>query len=68
VTNEAQKLFDVQAAAAYLREIGASSASVNFVRTIIARGQLPHIRIGKKFFVSREAIDRWIQNRERRAK
>jgi len=67
-SSETPKLFDVRGAAEYFRSIGAGSATMNFVRTIIASGQLPHIRIGKKFFVAREAIDRWIENRQRRAK
>jgi len=63
-----QRLFDIPSAAAYLRELGASCATVSFVRTIIANGQIPYLRVGKKFFVSREAIDHWIQSRERRTR
>ena len=60
------RLFDIEAAVAYLRGLGADGATTNFVRTLIASGALPHVRMGKKFYVSRESLDRWIGNHERR--
>lgn len=60
------RLLDIKAAVAYLRDIGATAATTNFVRNLINTAQVPHIRIGKKFFVSREAIDTWIDKHERR--
>lgn len=63
-----QRLYDVQQAAEYLRTIGASAATVSFIRGLIATSQVPHIRIGKRFYVSHEALDRWITMHERRAK
>jgi excisionase family DNA binding protein len=68
VNADTRRLFDVQSAAGYLRELGAGTASVNFIRTLITSGQVPHIRIGKRFFVAREALDHWIESRQRRAK
>jgi excisionase family DNA binding protein len=65
---DAQRLFDVHAAAQYLREIGAGAATVGFVRGLISAGEVPHLRIGKKFYVSRAALDRWIEQRERRGR
>ena len=61
-----QRLFDVQAAAKYLQSIGAHAATINFIRSIIVRGEVPYVRIGKKFFVTRESLDRWLQTHERR--
>jgi excisionase family DNA binding protein len=63
-----RRLFDVQSGAAYLREIGATAATVSFVRGLITSGQVPHIRIGKKFYVTRDAFDAWISRHEKRAK
>jgi hypothetical protein len=47
------QLFDIGAAADYLKSIGAGSATIYFVRTLVSSGQIPHLRIGKKFYVSR---------------
>lgn len=48
-------LLDLKEAAAQLR------SSVGFVRLIIANGELPFLKIGKKFFVTRGDLDRWIE-------
>ena len=64
----ARRLFDVPAAVAFFQSLGAESASKNFVRSLITSGQLPHVRIGKRFFVSRESILNWISKNERRAR
>jgi excisionase family DNA binding protein len=61
-----QKLFDVQGAAKYLQSIGATGAAVYFIRSIITRGEIPFVRIGKKFFLTRESLDRWLETHERR--
>jgi excisionase family DNA binding protein len=61
-----RRLFDITAAVTYLRELGAESVTVNFVRALIASGQVPHIRMGKKFYLTRESLDRWITNHERK--
>jgi Helix-turn-helix domain len=63
-----QRLFDVKDATAYLVSIGARGATVSFVRTLISSAQVPHLRIGKKFYVSRASLDRWLETRERRAR
>lgn len=66
VETQARRLFDIAAAVEYLRSIGATSVTANFVRTLIGTGQVKHVRMGKKFFVTREALDAWIENHERR--
>jgi excisionase family DNA binding protein len=63
-----QRLFDISAAVAYLRGLGATAATPNLVRTLIASGSLPHLRLGKKFYVSKAAIDLWLSRSERRLK
>jgi hypothetical protein len=60
------QLLDVKAACDYLKSIGVSAATINSTRVIF--GQVPHIRIGKRFYVSKENIDAWLANRQRRTK
>lgn len=61
-----RRLFDIRAAAEYLRSLGADSTTISFVRGLISAGTLPHLKIGKKFFVSKDALDGWISRAERR--
>jgi excisionase family DNA binding protein len=65
-TNETRRLFDINAAVAYLRSIGADGATTNFVRSLIANAEVPCVRMGRKFYISRDALDRWIANHDRR--
>jgi excisionase family DNA binding protein len=62
------QLFDISHAAEYLRSIGASGATVHFIRGLVSSGQVPHVRIGKKFYVSREALQGWLERHEKRAR
>lgn len=62
------RLFTVEGAAAYLQSIGAAGVGVRFVRGLIASGQVARIRMGKRLYVSKNALDTWIHNHERRAK
>lgn len=68
IESQEQRLFNVQDAVAYLRSIGAGSVTISFVRTLIATSQVPHVRIGKRFYVSRTALNEWISRHERRAR
>jgi excisionase family DNA binding protein len=61
-----RRLFAIQAAVEYLRELGAESVSVNFVRNLINRAEVPHIRMGKRFYITRQALDNWIERHERK--
>jgi hypothetical protein len=61
-----QRLFDVHRAAEYLRSIGATAATVGFIRGLITSAQVSHVRIGKKFYITREALDRWITTHDHR--
>jgi excisionase family DNA binding protein len=63
-----QRLFDIPAAVEYLKSIGASGATANWVRTLIAEGGLPRVKVGKKFVVSKAALDGWLDRHERRSR
>ena len=56
-----QRLFDIQAAVAYLRSLGAESATANFVRGLISSGQIKFLRLGRKFYLSRTELDLWVE-------
>jgi hypothetical protein len=62
------RMFDIRGAVAYLKQIGCDAATVNFVRSLISTGQVPHLHIGKKFYVTRVALDQWLAKSERRAR
>jgi len=63
-----QRLFDIPAVVGYLQGAGAHGATISFVRNLIGSGALPHIRIGKRFYVSKAAIDTWLVRAEKRAR
>jgi excisionase family DNA binding protein len=63
-----RRLFDIPSAVQYLRDIGAASATTSFVRGLIATGGVPHVRIGKRFYVSKTALDTWLAQHEKRAR
>jgi excisionase family DNA binding protein len=67
-TDTERRLFDIQAAVLYLRSIGAAGVGTHFVRSLISSGQLPHIRMGKRFYVSRGALDSWLEKNEKRSR
>jgi excisionase family DNA binding protein len=37
------------------------TATVYFVRTLIADGEMPYVRVGKRFFVTSADVDKWIE-------
>jgi excisionase family DNA binding protein len=63
---EPRRIFDIIGAVAYLRSIGADSATVTWLRAHIATGEIPHVKVGKKFYCSRSALDQWLERHERR--
>lgn len=63
-----RRLFDIPGAVEYLRAIGAGSATVTFVRRLVCTGQVPHLRIGKRFYLRRESLDSWIESHDRRGR
>ena len=54
------KVFDLEAAAEYLRTIGFSSATVNTVRKLIAERHVRSKQIGRRFYVSKDSLDHLI--------
>lgn len=61
------KFFDIDGIVRYSQSLGAG-VTKNFVRSAISSGRLPHIKLGKKFFISREAWNRFLASSERRAR
>ena len=66
VAEISRRLFDLPAATTYLRELGAEGVTLNFVRGLVNSGAVPHLRIGRRFYVSRGALDHWLTSHERR--
>lgn len=64
---EAPRYFDIPAAVVYLRSLG-FMATAWTVRTAINEGRLAHIKEGKKFHVSKAALDGWLAKAEKRAR
>jgi excisionase family DNA binding protein len=62
------RLFDIPALVEYLRSIGLNGVSAYTVRTEINAGRLAHTKFGKKFYVSKTAIDAWLARAERRTR
>ena len=67
-TPDTRKLFDIAGAVDCLKNIGCDAATPNFVRSLIGRGSVGHVKIGKKFYVHRTALDFWLTKSERRTK
>ena len=59
-----RSLLDVEAAAQYLRSIGWNGVTVHLIRSIIARGEIPYLWIGKKFYLTQESLDLWLKTHE----
>jgi hypothetical protein len=64
--NAEPRIFDIPGSAEYLRELGATGVTAYSVRALIASGQVPHIRVGRRFYVSRASWDSWLAKSERR--
>lgn len=59
-------LFDIAAAAEFLRSLGAVSVTTWTVRSLVAASELPHIRLGKKIYLTKDSITNWLEKHERR--
>jgi helix-turn-helix protein len=68
MSDENRALFDVAGAVSYLQRVGATAATATFVRSLINSGALPHLKIGKAFYVSRNSIDAWLAKAEKRSR
>ena len=61
-----QRLLDRYDAQTYMRQLGISGVSPRIFFTLIANGEIPRVRVGRKYFITREALDGWIARNERR--
>jgi len=64
---DAPRVFDIGAAVEYLRSLGAIGVSISTIRGAISSGRIAHTRLGKKFYISKAALDQWVTRAERRA-
>jgi excisionase family DNA binding protein len=39
---------------------------IQIIGSIISRGEIPFVRLGKKFFLTRESLNRWLETHEER--
>jgi excisionase family DNA binding protein len=61
-----RKLFDIESCAAYLREIGGTGITAKTVYGLIASGKLKKEKIGKRYFIPKASIDKWLDRHDRR--
>ena len=66
--SEAPRYFDIPAAAAYVVSLGMKGVRPYTIRHAISNSRLVHTRVGKKFFVSKAAIEAWLQRAERKTR
>ncbi len=66
--SETPQMFDIPALVLHLHSIGLTGVSAYTVRAEINSGRLAHTKIGKKFYVSRSAVDTWLARTERRSR
>jgi hypothetical protein len=60
------RVFDLLAAVEYVRGLGATGVTISTIRGEIASGRIPHMKLGKNFYVAKIALDAWITRAERR--
>jgi excisionase family DNA binding protein len=65
---ETPRYFDIPAAAVYTNSIGLTGVTANTIRMAINSGRIAHIKEGKKFYVSKSAIDAWLAKAEKRVR
>ena len=63
---ETPRYFDIPAAAVYANSIGLTGVTAYTIRMLINSGRLAHIKEGKKFYVSKAAVDAWLAKAEKR--
>jgi excisionase family DNA binding protein len=66
--SDSPRLFDLTGSVAYFHQVGAQAATRNFVRELVVTGAIPHIKIGRKYYLSQKSIDEWIERSNRRAR
>jgi excisionase family DNA binding protein len=65
---ETPRFFDILAVVEHLHSIGLTGITPWTVRMAINSGRLAHIKEGKKFYVSKSALDTWLAKAEKRVR
>ena len=65
---DGRRVFSLSAGAEYLRSIGADGVTSWTLRRLVTSGVLKHLKLGRKYFITREALDAMVDRLERRAK
>lgn len=63
---ETPRFFDIPATVAYLHSLGMTGITSWTIRTAINSGRLAHVKQGRKFYVSKAAVDAWLVKAEKR--
>lgn len=63
-----RRMFDLDSAAKYLKKAGIDAATARVVLRLINRGELAHVRLCRKFYVSSESLDAWLTKAERKVR
>jgi excisionase family DNA binding protein len=63
---ETPRFFDIAGTVEYLRSIGLTGITTWTIRVAINSGRLAHIKEGKKFYVSKSALDAWLAKAEKK--
>jgi len=61
-----RKLFDIIGIVCYLNSLGGNGVTVSFVRTLLNSGQIPRLKIGRRFYATRESLDQWLERSQKR--
>ena len=65
---DGRRVFSLSAGAEYLCRLGADSVTPWTLRRLVTSGALKHLKLGRKYFVTRESLDQLVERLERRAK
>jgi excisionase family DNA binding protein len=65
--SQSRRLFDLDGAASHLHELGAAGVTPWTLRRLIASGQLRSIRLGRRIYISREALENLLTRLERKS-
>jgi hypothetical protein len=68
MTDTAPRVFDLAAAVTYVRSLGATGVTIHTIRSEINAGRIACTKLGKKFYVSKTALNAWILRAERRVR
>jgi excisionase family DNA binding protein len=61
-------MFDTATGAEYMRGIGLVTCTPTFISRLMREGEIARVRVGKRYYVSKAALDGWLLRHERRAR